>query len=134
MVWMDGDYPEFATDILDFGLNYCSFEFYSLSIRSKIMVSSHFCPPPHTRIHCSSIHKLPNQEMPVHELSGGWQMHRYYIYNKYFLNKLTTLSLCQKSYINNSIVNKIKSMYRSNYTIVICSHKNKYMLTLISVE
>ena len=32
-------------------------------------------------------------------------MHRYYIYNKYFINKLTTLSLYQKSFINN-MVNK----------------------------
>ena len=27
------------------------------------------------------------------ELSGCWQIHRYYIYNNYFVNKLITLSL-----------------------------------------
>ena len=31
-------------------------------------------------------------------LSDCWQMHRYYIYKKYFLSKLTTLSLYQKSF------------------------------------
>ena len=31
-------------------------------------------------------------------LSDCWQMHRYYIYKKYFLSKLTTLSLYQRSF------------------------------------
>ena len=52
-------------------------------------------------------------------LSGCWQMHRYCIYNKYFITKLITPSLYQKSLINNSIVNKIKCMYWLNYKIVI---------------
>ena len=39
--------------------------------------------------------------------------HRHYIYNKsfYFLKELITLSIYQKSFINNNIVNKIKYMY-----------------------
>ena len=44
------------------------------------------------------------------KLSGCWQMHRY-IYNKYFVNKLTTLSLYKKIFINNNIVDKIKWIY-----------------------
>ena len=52
-------------------------------------------------------------------LSGCWQMHRYCIYNKYFITKLITPSLYQKSLINNSIVNKIKCMYWLTYKIVI---------------
>ena len=55
------------------------------------------------------------------ELPGCWQMHRYYTCNKYFVNKLTTFSLHQKSFINNNIVNKIKCMYWFNYKIVIGS-------------
>ena len=35
------------------------------------------------------------------ELSGCWQMHRYYIHNKYFVKKLTTLSFNQKSFKRN---------------------------------
>ena len=47
----------------------------------------------------------------------------YYIYNKYFVNKLTTLSLCQRSFINNNIVNKIKHIYWLNLKIEIGSQK-----------
>ena len=36
------------------------------------------------------------------ELLGCWQMHRYCTYKKYFVNKLTTLSLYKKSFINNT--------------------------------
>ena len=50
-------------------------------------------------------------------------MYRYYIYNKRFVIKLTTLSLYQKSFMY-YIVNKIKFMYWLNYKIVICSQKN----------
>ena len=50
-------------------------------------------------------------------------MHRYYIYNKYFVNKLANLSLYQKSFINNNNVNKIKFIYWFNYKIVIGSHR-----------
>ena len=45
------------------------------------------------------------------ELSGYWEMYRYYIYNKYFVNKLTTIFLYQKGFINNNIINKIRRMY-----------------------
>ena len=57
-------------------------------------------------------------------------MHRYYDYNKYFVNKLTTISLYQKSFINN-MVNKIKCIYQFNYKIGIDSQR-KTMLTLTS--
>ena len=46
-------------------------------------------------------------------------MRRYYIYNKYFVNKLTTLSWYQASFMNNNIVNKMKCMYWLKYKIVI---------------
>ena len=36
-------------------------------------------------------------------------MHWYYIYNKYFVNNLTTLSLYQKSFIDNNMVTKINT-------------------------
>ena len=66
--------------------------------------------------------------MLVHNLwKGYWQMHRYYIYYKYFVNKLTTLSLYQKSLINNSIMNK-KCMYWFNYKIVIGSQRKQASL------
>ena len=45
-------------------------------------------------------------------------MDGYYIYNKYVVNKLTTLSFYQKSFINSNIVKK-KRMYWFNYKIVI---------------
>ena len=58
------------------------------------------------------------------DLSGCWQMDSYYIYNKYFVNKLTTLSLYQKSFINSSIVDKIKRIYYNYYyKIVIGSQR-----------
>ena len=56
-------------------------------------------------------------------LSGCWQTHRYYIYNKYFVNKLVTVSLYQKSFININMVDKIKCIYWFNYKIVIGSQK-----------
>ena len=40
-------------------------------------------------------------------------MHRNYTYNRYFVNKLTTLSIYQKSFINDNIVNKIKYVYQN---------------------
>ena len=52
-------------------------------------------------------------------LTSGW----YYIYNKYFVNKLTTLSLYKKSFINNNIVNKTKCIYWFNCKIVIGSQR-----------
>ena len=57
------------------------------------------------------------------ELSDCWQMHRYYIYNKYFVNNLATLFFYQKSFINNNIVSKIKCIYWFNYKIVSSSQK-----------
>ena len=36
----------------------------------------------------------------------GRTMCKYYIYNKYFVNKLIILSLHQNSYMNNHMVNK----------------------------
>ena len=59
------------------------------------------------------------------ELSGCWKMHRYYIYNKYFVHKLTltTRFLYQKSFINIKIVNKINSMHWYNYKKVIGSQR-----------
>ena len=45
------------------------------------------------------------------ELSSCWQMHRYYVYNKYFITKLTTSSLYEKSLISTNIVNKTKRVY-----------------------
>ena len=67
--------------------------------------------------HCSSIHKLLKRS----ELSDCWQMHRYYIYVKYFMNKHTTLSLYQISVIDINI-DKMQGkmcMYLLNYKIVI---------------
>ena len=57
------------------------------------------------------------------KLSDSWQMHQYYIFNKYFAKKVMTLSLYQKSFIKNNIVNKIKYMCWFNYKIVIGSQK-----------
>ena len=52
------------------------------------------------------------------EFSAWWQMHRYYIYNKYFVNNLATLFFYQKSFITN-IVSKIQCIdwfnYKSNW-------------------
>ena len=77
---------------------------------------------------CNSIYEPP-QEMLVHDLwknqhcQGCWQMHRCYIYSKYFVNRLAILSLYQKSFINNKlysvIVNRIKCMYWFSYRKVI---------------
>lgn len=67
--------------------------------------------------HCSSIHKLLKRS----ELSDCWQMHRYYIYVKYFMNKHTTLSLYHISFIDINI-DKMQGkmcMYLLNYKIVI---------------
>ena len=80
-------------------------------------------PPPH----CSSIHKPPPRDLGPwslkrSELSGCWQMHRYYIYNKHFVNNLVTLFFYQTSFINN-IVNKWKSIYWFNYKTVIGSQR-----------
>ena len=64
-------------------------------------------PPPHTHTVAQST-SPPGDASPWllkrSELSGCWQMNRYYNCNKYFVNKHTTLSLYQKSFINNSIV------------------------------
>ena len=85
-------------------------------------------PPPD----CSSIHKPPPppgdaSPWPLKRsaLLGCWQMPKYYIYNKYFANKLTTLSLYKKSFINNNIVNKIICIYWFNEKIVIGSQRRK---------
>ena len=43
--------------------------------------------------------------------------------NKYFATKLTIISLYQKSFINNNIVNKIKCLYWFNYKIIIGSSR-----------
>ena len=48
------------------------------------------------------------------EFSGCWQMHGYYIYNKYLVNKGTTFSLYLNSFTNNNIVNKTKCDYWFN--------------------
>ena len=50
-----------------------------------------------------------------------WQMHRYYLNNTFFIIKLNTPSLNQKSLINNNIVNKRKCIDWFNYKIVIGS-------------
>ena len=81
--------------------------------------------PPHL-LCCNSVHNLSGRSGPLagpwplgrSELSGCWQMHIYCIYNKYSLNKLTTLSLNQKAFINSNIVNKIQCKYWFNYKIV----------------
>ena len=52
------------------------------------------------------------------ELSSRWQMHRYYIYNKYSVNKLTTLLIPKEPY-KQQHVNKIKCIYWFNNKIVI---------------
>ena len=52
-------------------------------------------------------------------------MYRYDAYNIYFVNKLTTFSLYQKTLVNNSIVNNIKCIYSFNYKIVIDSENNR---------
>ena len=71
----------------------------------------------------------PPKEIPDHDflkrsqLSGCWHMDRYYNYNKYFVNNHTTLSLYQKGFINNNIVNKIKRIYWFNSKIVLGSHR-----------
>ena len=57
------------------------------------------------------------------EFSGWWQMGRYCIYNKYFVNKLPTLSLYQKNFINSNIVNKVKCIYWFNYKTVLGSQR-----------
>ena len=64
------------------------------------------------------------------ELPGYWQMHRCYIYNKYFSRKLTTLSLYQKCFINNNIVSKMKCMYWFNYKIIGSQRTNECYLYL----
>ena len=63
-------------------------------------------------------------------------MHRYYINHKYFVNNLTTLSIYQKSFINNNIVYNRKSMCSFNYKIVIGSQREKsnVNLTLTSIK
>ena len=55
---------------------------------------------------------------PWLELSCGWQMDTYYIYNKDFVKRTTILSLYQ-----NSIFNEIKCMYWFKYKIVIGSQR-----------
>ena len=46
------------------------------------------------------------------ELSSLWQMHRYHIYDKYFINKLNSSSLYKKSFIT-------ATLYWFNYKIFI---------------
>ena len=53
------------------------------------------------------------------------QMLAYYIYNKYFVNKVTTLCLYKKSFINNNMVNKLKCIYWFIYKIVIGSQNKE---------
>ena len=60
--------------------------------------------------------------MKTSELYGCWKMHQYYIYNKYFVDMLTTHSLYQKSFINNTLKN-IKRMYWFHYKIVTGSQR-----------
>ena len=84
---------------------------YGLSSPLSPTVAQFISPPSPSR--CRSMTSKSS------ELSGCWQMQRYYIYNKYFLNKLATLSLHQKSFINNNIINKIKCIYWINYKILI---------------
>ena len=97
-------------------------------------------PPPLGFIsHFSSIHNPPGDASPWplqrSELSSCWQVHRYYIYNKHFANKLTALSLYQESFINNNIVNQLKCIYWFNYKIVIGSgHVHKYEAVLWTLE
>ena len=62
------------------------------------------------------------------ELSGYWQMHGYYIHNKYFVNNLATLFHYQKSFTNNNFVNKIKCIYWFNSKIVIDSQRKQVIL------
>ena len=52
-------------------------------------------------------------------------MHRHYIYNKHLVNKLTTLFLYQKSFMNNNIVNKVKCMHSFNNKMVIDNENNQ---------
>ena len=81
--------------------------------------------------HCSSIHKPPPQELPVHELWKGqnWLAADKcidYIYNKYFVSKLTTLFLHQKCFIKNNIVNKIKCTCIDSITKYYLAHNEKH--------
>ena len=60
------------------------------------------------------------------ELPGCWQIHRYYIYNKYSVDKLATLSLYRKSFIsNNNIVTKLQYIYWLTYEIIIDNKDNR---------
>ena len=76
---------------------------------------------------CSSIHKSPSrsrsmtfeQIRTVRLLSNTSMLHL----QKTYVNKLTTLSLNQKSFINSSTVSKIKCMYWLNYRIVTGSQR-----------
>ena len=82
--------------------------------------------------HCSSIHKPPPQELPVHELWKGqnWLAADKcidYIYNKYFVSKLTTLFLHQKCFIKNNIVNKIKCTCIDSITKYYLAHNEKQL-------
>ena len=74
--------------------------------------------------HYSSMHKPPKRSWSMaFEKVKIVTLHRYCIYNKYFVNNLATLFFYQKSFINNNIVNKIKCIYWFNYKIVIGSQR-----------
>ena len=93
----------------------------------EVVVSSHFWVPPLPHLppelfplpgltpHCSSIHKPPRRSWAMAFQKVGivrlLTMHRYNIYNKYFVKNLATLFFNQNSSINNNIVNKIKCIY-----------------------
>ena len=67
------------------------------------------CPPPAVAQSISPPGDASPWPLKRSELSVCWQIHKYIVHlQKHFGNKLTTLSLYQKSFINNNIVNKIK--------------------------
>ena len=75
-------------------------------------------PPSNVALSISPFRRCRSMTFEKVRIARCWQMHIYYIYNKYFVNKLTTLSLYQKSFINSNIVIKIKCVYWSNYKTV----------------
>ena len=117
-------------------------QWFLIYLQFEILVPSHFLIPhlwayPPLGLtsfpHCSSTQKPPPQEITIHDFWKGQncQVAEKCIdtYNKCFVNKLTTFSLYQKSFIiTNNIVNKIKHMYWFNYKIETSSQRktNKY--------
>ena len=74
------------------------------AVSSCNMVSLHFwLPLPPLGFPCTVVRSIspPGDPAPwplkMSELSGCWQMHRYYIYNKYFLNDPATLFFTRRA-------------------------------------